>query len=326
MNNALALTAISLLATLASSSTIAQEKTAVDLINVFEKLTGKHPGFRKAHAKGVCATGEFELNQFLSKYSTSTLFNQSNVPAIIRFSLGGGNPNADERVAGARGMAIQLSLPDGAIHNIVGNSTPVFAAKDPDVFFGLLEALLPDETGQQDPKKIGAYIASHPSTHAAAAWQQTAETPYSFSNTEFFGLHTFFFLDKDDKETKFRWHTTPDAGLKTMDKETSSKMPDTFLKDRLITEFNVNPISYTINVSIGTEEDTNIDPSQAWPSDRPMMPFGKLTLTSVNGAECDNINFDPNVLSAGFKPSADPVLRMRSPAYAISFGKRLSGQ
>ncbi|MFT6269434.1 MAG: catalase, partial [Alphaproteobacteria bacterium] len=40
----------------------------------------------------------------------------------------------------------------------------------------------------------------------------------------------------------------------------------------------------------------------------------------------DKLNFDPNILSAGFTPSADPVLRMRSPAYAISFGKRLSNQ
>ncbi|MCS4306412.1 catalase [Rheinheimera pacifica] len=41
---------------------------------------------------------------------------------------------------------------------------------------------------------------------------------------------------------------------------------------------------------------------------------------------CSNINFDPNVLSRGFSASDDSVLRMRSPAYAISFGKRLSGQ
>jgi catalase len=44
------------------------------------------------------------------------------------------------------------------------------------------------------------------------------------------------------------------------------------------------------------------------------------------GDACTIINFDPNVMSAGFLPSDDPVLKMRSPAYAISFGKRLSNQ
>jgi catalase len=54
--------------------------------------------------------------------------------------------------------------------------------------------------------------------------------------------------------------------------------------------------------------------------------MGSITITEVGGMACDKFNFDPNILSAGFTPSADPVLRMRSPAYGISFGKRLSNQ
>jgi catalase len=38
------------------------------------------------------------------------------------------------------------------------------------------------------------------------------------------------------------------------------------------------------------------------------------------------VNFDPLVMSDGVQPTNDPVLLFRSPAYAISFGKRLSGQ
>jgi catalase len=44
------------------------------------------------------------------------------------------------------------------------------------------------------------------------------------------------------------------------------------------------------------------------------------------GAECETINYDPLVMADGIAPSNDPVLRFRSPAYAVSFGKRLSGQ
>ena len=49
-------------------------------------------------------------------------------------------------------------------------------------------------------------------------------------------------------------------------------------------------------------------------------------LEDSGGKDCTVINFDPTVLSAGFSASADPFLRMRSTAYAISFGKRMSGQ
>ncbi|WP_146216789.1 catalase family peroxidase [Glaciecola sp. KUL10] len=326
MNKFVKIALVSLLPLVSSQTVVAQEKTAVDMINLFEKLAGKQPGFRKAHARGVCASGEFMPNKSLSNYSTSELFKTDKVPATIRFSLGGGNPMADERAPGARGMAIQLKLPSGAMHNIVGNSTPVFAAKDPDTFFGFLETLIPGEDGKVDMRKVGQYVATHPSTQPAAAWQRTAKTPYSYANTEFFGLHTFFMNDSNGNETKFRWHTTPDLGVKVIEKEALATLENGFLEKHLTEQFANETISYTISISLGRKEDTNIDPSQAWPADRPTEVMGKLTLTSVGGKACDSINFDPNVISAGFKSSDDPVLRMRSPAYAVSFGKRLSGQ
>jgi catalase len=41
---------------------------------------------------------------------------------------------------------------------------------------------------------------------------------------------------------------------------------------------------------------------------------------------CEPINFDPLVMADGIGPTNDPILLFRSPAYAVSFGKRLSGQ
>jgi catalase len=38
---------------------------------------------------------------------------------------------------------------------------------------------------------------------------------------------------------------------------------------------------------------------------------------------CEPINFDPLVMADGIAPTDDPVLRFRSPAYAVSFAKRL---
>lgn len=320
------LSSIALTITLSTSVSGQQSKSPTDFIDIFEKLSGKHPGTRKAHASGICASGIFTPNSELSALSKSELFTLTGVPATIRFSVGGGNPNADDRAQGARGMAIQLKLPNGGLHNIVGNSTPVFAAKDPDTFFGLLETLVPGEDGKTDFAKVGEYIATHPSTQKAAHWQRTTAAPYSYSRSEFFGLHTFYFEDAQNKQTKFRWHTTPNLGMRSLAPEEVTGLPRKFLNEHLHKDFASSTISYTINVAIGKDEDTTNDPSQSWPEDRQIIKFGEVLLTSIGGESCTPINFDPNVVANGFKTSDDPVLRMRSPAYAVSFGRRLSGQ
>ena len=54
-----------------------------------------------------------------------------------------------------------------------------------------------------------------------------------------------------------------------------------------------------------------------------------LTLTAATpqaGAECEKLNFDPLVMAEGIAPTQDPVLLFRSPAYAASFVKRLTGR
>ena len=43
------------------------------------------------------------------------------------------------------------------------------------------------------------------------------------------------------------------------------------------------------------------------------------------GAACEPINYDPLIMADGIAPTDDPVLRFRSPAYALSFAKRLGG-
>ena len=70
------------------------------------------------------------------------------------------------------------------------------------------------------------------------------------------------------------------------------------------------------------------DPTLLWPAGRTEVKAGTLTIRAVGaqaGAECERINFDPMVMADGIAPTADPVLRFRSPAYGVSFAKRLGG-
>lgn len=298
---------------------------ANDFVELFEKLGGKHPGFRKAHARGLCASGTFvpTSNEHFNK---AALLSNGVLPVSIRFSLGGANPNSDEKTPGARGMGMQIKLPNGALHTFTGNNFPVFAGKDPQTFYGFLSTLVPDENGKRDPARTMAYIQNNPSVQANAMWNKTAKTALSYANTEFFGIHTFYFEQPNGNKTKFRWHIEPSLGVKTLEKSEAAKMPTHFLADTLAQQLNDNTVSFKIMASLGEPEDSDINPSQQWPSERPQVSLGTVTVKASGGDECKNTNFDPNILSSGFTPSADPVLRMRSATYAISFGKRLSGQ
>jgi catalase len=316
--------------TTVSAQQAPESVTANDFIELFAKLGGAHPGMRKAHAKGVCAAGSFQATSAASEYSSSILFSEEStsdaLPALIRFSLGGPNPTADERTPGTRGVGIQLTLADGSKYNITGNNTPVFTGKNPETFFGFLETLLPDENGKPNPAKTGAYIAANPSVQPALAYARSNPAPASFARSDYFGIHTFFFENDQGEQTKFRWHLSPDAGVLGLTAEETESLPAEFLEDRLKEEIAQGNVSFTLTAAIGNEEDSVIDPSQQWPEERPVIELGTLTITSAGGEACVNTNFDPNVVASGIKTSDDPVLKMRTPAYGISFGKRLSNQ
>jgi catalase len=80
-------------------------------------------------------------------------------------------------------------------------------------------------------------------------------------------------------------------------------------------------------VYVGEPGDSENNASVAWPEARRHFNAGTLTITHAmaqSGAACEKVNFDPLVMADGIAPSSDPVLLFRSPAYAISFAKRLS--
>jgi catalase len=200
------------------------------------------------------------------------------------------------------------------------------AGKTPEIFFGFLSTLLPDENGQRDPAKTAAYVKANPSTWANAAWQQQVKTAASYANTEYFGLHTFYYQPDGAKQTKFRWQLVPDLGVKSLHDEQAAGKAAAFLEDTLVTQLKQKEVSFTLQAILGEPADDDVDPSVQWPPERRKVTMATVFLEAAGGDDCTVINFDPTVLSKGFSPSADPFLQMRSTAYAISFGKRLSGQ
>ena len=71
--------------------------------------------------------------------------------------------------------------------------------------------------------------------------------------------------------------------------------------------------------------DPTSDPSKAWPEDRSRISIGVLTLDkAVNDSEQaeKKLLFLPGQLLDGIEPSDDPMIDIRTSAYAESFSRR----
>lgn len=135
-------------------------------------------------------------------------------------------------------------------------------------------------------------------------------------------------MNHENKTTLVRWRFVPQDGEKQMTDEELKSSPPDFLEQKLIERVKQGPVRWDMVLTIGLPGDPEGNPTLFWPDDREKVRVGTLTITSAEpqrGMECEKINFDPLVMTDGIKPTNDPVLLFRSPAYAISFGKRLGG-
>src|SRR4051812_49199989 len=89
--------------------------TPAMFIDRFEQIAGVHPGFRRNHAKGIGVAGFFASNGNGVRLSRAAVFEPGRVPVLGRFSLDGGQPYQTDRSTTRRGLALQLSLPNGEL-------------------------------------------------------------------------------------------------------------------------------------------------------------------------------------------------------------------
>lgn len=306
-----------------------QQVSADQVVTALENTFGVHPGERRNHTKGTCAAGEFVGLPVAAAYTRSALFSGRALPVVARFSLPGGNPNESDSARTPRGLALEFRLPDGRLQHMTMLNTPVFGAASPQTFFDAVVAGKPDPaTGKPDPAKLAAFRASHPDSVPQAEFLANNNPPVSWANSSYFGIHTFKFVNRENRITLVRWRFVPHDGEQRMSDDELKSSPPDFLEQKLIERTRRGPVRWDMLLTIGIPGDPEDDPTLSWPNDRKEIKIGTLTITSTvpqHGAECEKINFDPLVMADGIEPTNDPVLLFRSPAYAISFGKRLNG-
>lgn len=314
---------------LVAASAVAAEDVPdpAKVVDTFEQLGGVHKGMRRNHVKGVCVLGSFVGTKEAANLSDSALFSGQTVPIVGRFSLDGPDLGAPDVSKSPRSMALQFKLPNGELSQTAMLNTPVFLAATVKSLYEFLQAHLPDPaTGKPDPEKLKAYAASHPDSKPMADWLGSHNPPPSYTNATFYSINVFKFI-KGKNETWVKWRFEPEDGLKAMTDAEIAAAPKDFLVKRLDERTHKGPVKWDMIVTIGTKDDPIVNPTLTWPAGRKEVKAGVLTLTK-SGADakglCEDINFDPNVLSAGIGPSPDEILRYRSAAYAVSYGRRES--
>ena len=297
------------------------------LVDGLHGVSGKHPGFRAAHARGVCAEGTFRATAEAAGLSRAEHLQGGEVPVVVRFSNGSGDPHAPDGTRDGRGMAVKFRLADGSSTDLVGLTMPMFFVRTPADFLEFLAARRPDPaTGAPDMAAIGAFLEKHPEALPGIQLALTLDFPASYVTCRYFGVHTFVFESPDGHRQPFRYHWEPAGGVETITEEDAKSRADRYLSDELAERLAKGPTSFALRVTLPDDGDPLDDPTQVWPDGRKQVEAGRLDVTGVvaDQADADRLIFDPTRLIDGVALSDDPIVPARSGAYGVSYGHRTS--
>lgn len=296
---------------------------AQQVVSSFDALFGgPRAGRRAVHANGLLTEGYFTPARSAPSLSRAGHFAGESSPVLVRFSNFAAVPDLPDTHAAAspRGLAVKFMLPNGADTDIVAHSYDGFPVAKPDEFVTFLRAL-------PEPARLAAFTASRPA--ARAFLEHAKPTPASYGTEAYFGVAAFLFSNSSGTTRHGRYRFRPGAGVSHLSATNAAEMPEQFLAAELDNRLRRGPVTIHISVQIAADGDPVDDGSRAWPSDRPEIDVGTLSITRIVPPDDErqrDLRFIPTNLVDGIAPSADPMLVARTQSYRISADRREAGQ
>jgi catalase len=296
-----------------------------DILQQFDTIFGLHPGFRPAHAKGLMLAGTFSPSPEAASLTRAPHLSRASTPVVARFSNSTGlplvpdnDPNADPR-----GLAIRFNLAEHVHTDIISHSADGFPTRTGQEFLEFLRAIAASSSSKESPSPVEQFLGSHPAT---LAYVQTPKpTPSSFAKEPYFGVTAYRFTNNEGLSRYGRYRILPDAGIEHLDDTTAKSKDAAFLFQELETCIAKGPIGFHIMVQVANDGDVIADATAHWPETRPLIPFGRLSLTAIipdSPHEQKRIIFDPIPRVDGIEPSEDPLLELRAAIYLLSGRRR----
>jgi catalase len=292
--------------------------TPDDAIEAIRGTGGAQPGARALHAKGTLYRGTFVATRDAAELSRAKHLDGREVPALVRFSNGSGNPAQADGAPGVRGLAVKFTLPDGSTTDVSTQTARLFVASKPEGFVDLLKAMRP---GLTTPLRMAKYFLTHPRLLGALPIVRDAnKVPTSYATIEYHGLHAFRWISADGNARYVRYHLIPAAGESYLSGSDAREASPDFLTDELNTRLAQGPVRFDYRVQIAGPQDSTTDPSAPWRSAE-TIAVGTLEITGLDTERehgGDIVVFDPMRVTDGIEASDDPVLHFRSLAYSAS--------
>jgi catalase len=294
-----------------------------DLIKQFDAMFGLHPGFRPAHAKGIMVTGSFAPSPDAARFTRAPHIARPSTAVSVRFSNSTGIPALPDNDPNANphGLAIRFHLAEHVHTDIVSHSTDGFPTHTGQEFLEFLRAAAAGDSSKPSP--IEKFLSTHPA--ALAFVQAPKPTPSSLARETFFGVTAMRFINRDGVARYGRYRIVPDAGTEHLDAETVKSKGANFLFEEIKSRIAKGPVGFQILVQMANPGDVADDATIHWPEDRPLLNFGKLSLTNLvpdDAHRQKNIIFDPIPRVDGIEPSGDPLLELRAAVYLLSGRRR----
>lgn len=297
---------------------------AQQLLAVLDQMSGLHPGFRPAHAKGLMCSGSFTPSPEAAKLTRAPHAAKPSTPVTVRFSNSTGVPTIpdnDPQKSGPRGFAVRFHLGDHAHTDIVAHSTNGFPVRTGEEFVEFLRAAVAFAGGQSET--LTAFLASHPNAKRFA--ETPKPIPTSFAREAYFAVTAFKFTNANGVSRHGRFRIRPETGTEYLSNDEAAKRSTTFLFDEIGPRLAGGPIRLNVLVQMADANDDVKNASVTWPDTRAEVPFGTITLTArVDDQETERrkVIFDPVPRVDGIDSSGDPLTEVRSDIYLLSGRRR----
>jgi len=297
---------------------------AEQLLDALDTLSGLHPGFRPAHAKGLMCSGTFTPSPEAAQLTRAPHAGKPSTPVTVRYSNSTGVPTIpdnDPARSGPRGIAVRFHLAEHAHTDIVAHSTNGFPVRTGEEFLGFLRAAAAFGAGK--PEALGTFLATHPS--AKRFVEAAKPIPTSFAREAFFAVTAFRFTNAEGVSRHGRFRIRPEAGTEYLTDAEAARKSAHFLFEEIGPRLAAGPIRLGVFVQMAERSDDVADASVPWPEGRVEVPFGTLTLTARiddQGPQRRKIIFDPVPRVDGIDPSGDPLTEVRSDIYLLSGRRR----
>lgn len=289
---------------------------AAELVRALAEATGARPGHRVSHPKGILLAGTFTASARARELTSAVHMQGSPVPVTARFSNASTDPHSDDAQVQPRGMSVKFTLPDGSATDVICQSWPVFIVRTPAEFLEFMQAQI------AGPDEFGAFLAAHPATAAALEFvSQVTAPPRSWATLAFHSSVAYVLVDHAGTRRPVRWEFTPEAGEQVLsDAEREAAGPD-YLMTEVLKRL---PVRFALRAQLAGAGDPTHDSTARWPADREWVDMGVVELVAPAAPETsrDVLVMDPMRLTPGIEPSDDPILHVRSPAYAFSVAQR----